>query len=126
MKTPFSDLPVRVLIYREDNDFVAHALEMDLLGYGKTEKAAKKALDEAIAAQIAFADSKERPAMVFSPAPRDIFKRWEAAQQAQIRGLSSRDQLTSLTARATVTSIASENIPTVSKPRTPAPRAKVA
>jgi len=40
MNTHHYDLQIRALVTKEDGEFVAHALELDLVGYGATEKAA--------------------------------------------------------------------------------------
>ena len=49
------DLAIRVLLSKEDGQFVAHALELDLVAYGDTEKEVRKSLHDAIVAQLTFA-----------------------------------------------------------------------
>lgn len=85
-KKPFNmdrhiyDIPARVLIYKEDGEFVAHALEMDLLGYGATQKEAMESLREMILCQISFAHEKQDADVLASPAPKTLFDRWEKAR----------------------------------------------
>jgi len=83
--TPIYDLGVRVLIYQEDGEFCAHALELDLLGYGKTEDEAISELLEVIRCQISFARSKNDDSILHFPAPQKFYNRWEAAHAAALK-----------------------------------------
>jgi len=85
------NLSVRVLVYPEGGGVIAHGLEMDLLGYGADEPAAKADLVRQIESQIFFAASKIDPGMIYFPAPADLFRRWESARKQQLRGM--RDSL---------------------------------
>ena len=60
MKIPQKDIPLRVLIYLEDGEFVAHLLEMDLVGTGQTAVEAQKELHDAFEAQITFLSPEQR------------------------------------------------------------------
>lgn len=84
VKTHVYDLNVRVLIYKEDDSIVAHALELDLLGYGKSIEEAKTNLKKAIDEQIRFCSHVDQPAMAHFPAPQEYFDRWEKAQRDSI------------------------------------------
>jgi hypothetical protein len=86
MKTHYYNLSIRVLVYKEGDQFVAHALELDIPAYGNTEEAAKKELEGLLDNQLSFAACKENSEMVNFPAPKDFFDRWEKANQAQLRG----------------------------------------
>ena len=79
------ELGVRVLIYQEDGVFCAHALELDLLGHGKTENDAITGLLEAIQCQVSFARSKNDDSLLPFPAPQEFYKRWESAHSAALR-----------------------------------------
>jgi len=85
MERHYYDFPLRVLVSREGDEFVAHALELDLLGYGSTESQARKALTDAIFSQISFAASKGLRSLLDFPAPREFFDRWEQVQKEGIR-----------------------------------------
>ena len=57
---------LRVLGYKEDNENIAHCLEMDLKGYGKTEKKAFSDLMDLIKMQVSFAMQKKTQFVVVS------------------------------------------------------------
>ena len=86
MKTRYYDLWIRVLIYKEGDKFVAHALELDVLADGATEKAAKKELENLLENQLSFASCVGKPEMVHFPAPQEYFDRWEKASHARLTG----------------------------------------
>ncbi len=86
MKTHYYDLVIRVLIYKQDDEFIAHALEMDIPAYGATEEAAKKELENLVENQLSFAASKGKQEMIYFPAPQEFFDRWEAAHRAYLKG----------------------------------------
>jgi len=74
-------LSFKVLEYKEDGEYVAHALEADLLGCGASPAAAIKELKEALDAQISFAMHKGDLGLITHPAPQEFFDRWEAAHK---------------------------------------------
>jgi predicted RNase H-like HicB family nuclease len=45
---PAQDIEYTVQIWKEGNQFVAHAMPLDVMSSGKTPEAARKALDEAV------------------------------------------------------------------------------
>ncbi len=103
MKTHYYDLFTRVLIYKEGNQFVAHALDYDLLGYGNTEADARRELEQLVENQVSFAAAeKEKPEMINFPAPKEFFKRWERINQAQRSGRKTRNKSAGLATKATV------------------------
>jgi len=55
METHYYDLFTRVLIYKDGRQFVAHALDYDLLGYGDTEEEARRELEKVVENQLSFA-----------------------------------------------------------------------
>ena len=85
METHVYDFPLRVLLYKEDGEFVAHALEMDLLGHGETHKSAISALKDMILCQITFAHQKKDAGLLSFPAPKEFFDRWEKARAAALK-----------------------------------------
>lgn len=86
------ELGVRVLISQEDGQFCAHALELDLLGYGKTETAAVESLLEAIDCQISFARYKNDDTLLSFAAPVEFMAKWEEAHTAALRKEMLRDK----------------------------------
>jgi len=67
-------LLLRAVLYQEDGLWVAHALEMDLLGTGGTETAALRELRSNAEAQLSFA--KQENLNPFRPAPKAIQDLW--------------------------------------------------
>lgn len=85
MKTHCYDLSIRVLVYKEGSQYVAHALETDILAYGDDVEAAKKELEGLLENQVSFAACMGKPEMVGFPAPKEFFDRWEKANKARLR-----------------------------------------
>ena len=102
MDTHIYNLQIRVLIYREDEECVARALEMDLLGYGKSEVEAVEELKRTIEAQLSFAHQMNDASLIGFPAKGDFFKRWDDAQQKALRSEILGDRSVKLEARAVV------------------------
>lgn len=108
------DVGVRVLIYQEEGQICAHALELDLLGYGKTESEAVSRLLEAIRSQMSFARSKNDDSILAFPAPREFYDRWETAHTAALRHQVCPERSRALAIKATWVAI--EKAP-LSKPK---------
>jgi hypothetical protein len=89
MDTNIYDFQIRVLIDHDGDAFVAHALEMDLVAYGRTEKTALKELESLIFNQISFAIEKGEEHLMIVPAPREYFVRWEQAHTAALKGIAT-------------------------------------
>lgn len=96
------ELSIRTLIYKEDESYVAHALEMDILAYGKTEKEACDELKKLLTNQLIFAALRGDPSMVYFPAPDEFFKRWEEAHAAKLKGAILPDRPLKWDAKAVV------------------------
>ena len=63
---------ITVLGYREGEKWVAHCMEMDILGYGDTQREALKDLMDLITMQVTFAFAQGRPDLLYSPAPPEF------------------------------------------------------
>jgi hypothetical protein len=85
MEKQFQNFQFRVLVYREVGQFVAHALEVDLLAFGETADAAVDELCNVINNQLNFARSKRDERLLHFPAEKELFDRWEAAHAAALR-----------------------------------------
>jgi len=96
---------VRVLIYEEDGEFVAHALEMDLLGYGNDEKGAAMDLADLIDSQISFAREQNDDSLLLFPAPKELFERWEKAHLETLRSKVFGDKCQRLDVKAVAISL---------------------
>ncbi len=79
---------------------MAHALEMDLMGYGKTEKAAVNELCSLIESQITFARHKGDDGLLSFPAEKEFFDRWEAAHTAALKREVLQDNIAELNVKA--------------------------
>jgi hypothetical protein len=111
VKSHVYDLNLRLLIYKEEDEWVAHALEMDLLGYGNSPREAKEAVKKAIEAQLEFASHIDNPKMAQFPAPKEFFTRWEKAQTHSVRGVfGPPDKCEKLKGRAEFVTIYSADI----------------
>ena len=80
---------VSVLGYLEDGDWVAHALEMNVIGVGDTWEEALSVLDENIRAQVSFAKYRGDDSLIFQPAPAEFFRKFREAREAELRALVS-------------------------------------
>ncbi len=88
----FFEILIDVLGYREDGDWVALALEMDLRGHGGTFEEAVDDLLELIEMQISFAVQKGQPEMIWKPAEPVWYARWaEERRQRFFDSVASRD-----------------------------------
>jgi hypothetical protein len=76
------NLRLRAVLYHEDGLWVAHALEMDLIGTGATETAALRELRSNVEVQLSFA--KQEQTNPFQPAPAEIQKLWEETNLAAL------------------------------------------
>jgi hypothetical protein len=85
MDTHIYNIVIRVLLYEDGGEWCAHALELDLVGYGKTIKRAMSQLSDLISAQISFARFKNDDSLLPFPAPKELFERWETAHAATLK-----------------------------------------
>jgi len=112
MNTHHYDLQIRALVTKEDGEFVAHALELDLVGYGATEKAAMDELSAMILAQISFAAQKGDNSLIPFCAPAEYYARWEAANLAALKQELFSDKPVQLDAKATVVTFTKQSVKT--------------
>ena len=67
-------VPLRVVLYREDGDWIAHCLEFDLIGDGTTKEKALASLSEAILLQLEVSIKHNAPENLFRPAEGRFFR----------------------------------------------------
>ena len=108
MKQHCYELAIRVLVWKEDGQFVAHALELDLVACGDTAREALDELHQTIIAQLSFAAQMEKPEMVNHPAPKTFFDRWDEANRLALAGIVCRDKAAELKGKATFICISPE------------------
>lgn len=67
-------LSLRIVFYREDESWIAHCLETDLVGVGETKRQAMTTLWDATALQFEASREWNNPANFFSPAEGRFFE----------------------------------------------------
>jgi hypothetical protein len=80
-KKPFPDklrLDLRVVFYQEAGFWVAHCLEMDVMGHAADKPQAMDNLLDAVVAQIAASIKVNNPANIFMPADAKFFEMFAA------------------------------------------------
>jgi hypothetical protein len=82
---PLRGITISVLGYREEDEWVALALEMDLRGFGANFDEALAELVEIIGMQLGFADFKRQPEMVFHPAAPEYFALFAQVREDRLR-----------------------------------------
>src|SRR5437773_5375066 len=70
-------ITLRVLGYRDRDGWVAHCLETDLVGQGRSYAAARRHLVELTKLQLSFATQMKDPRLFFRPAPQPVLARYE-------------------------------------------------
>ena len=81
-KPAYSEAMLNILGYREEGEWVALALEMDLRGYGETWDEALDDLSDQVLMQISFAHFKGQPEMIWKSAEEEYWERFRQAQRA--------------------------------------------
>lgn len=85
-------IPLRVIVYSELDEWVAHVLEFDIVGTGSTPEEAQEELRDAIDCHVSFCMQENINPM--SPAPKRLFDLWNAVQAREIsqsKKVSSKD-----------------------------------
>lgn len=67
-------LPIRILLYKDDEVWVAHCLEFDLCGHGDNKRTAIECLNRAIEIQVEHSVSFNNFQNLFSPAEGKFFE----------------------------------------------------
>lgn len=80
-------IPLRIVFYIEDGEWVAHCLEFDLVGTGDTRKEAIDLLGEAIFLQVQATIEHDNPANLFTPASGEVLRRFAAGKDVATAAL---------------------------------------
>ena len=88
--TEFIKFTARVLLYEDDDQWAAHCLETDLVGYGKTPQASLDNLIELTEMQVSFALFKQDYGLLDRPAPYHILEMYYNLQREDMRNLVSK------------------------------------
>ena len=75
--------PIRVVLYKEDELWVAHCLELDLLGSGRTRSVALKDLSVCIGLQLQESLNHDCPDNFFHPADGETWRRWAVGSKVK-------------------------------------------
>jgi predicted RNase H-like HicB family nuclease len=73
-------MPLRAVLYEEDSLWIAHCLELDLIGDGETQERALESLSKAIVIQVEATIKYQNPANLFKPAEGRYFRMFAAGQ----------------------------------------------
>jgi len=72
---------LHVLLYREEDAWLAHCLEFDTVAQGDTPTEARKGLENALDALISYAvEHKDVPGL-FRPAPRSLWEKFSSEER---------------------------------------------
>ncbi|MDO8136767.1 MAG: hypothetical protein Q6354_03920 [Candidatus Brocadiales bacterium] len=69
-------IDLRILIYREEGNWVAHCLELDIVGAGGTPEKAFNLMSELVEDHISFCFENKIEDKLFNPAPPEYWYRW--------------------------------------------------
>ena len=81
-------IPLQVVFYQEDGDWVAHCLQFDLVGVAKTKAKAMSLLFEAVDTQISESIATGNLQNLFTPADGEYFRMFAAGEdvaEAELR-----------------------------------------
>jgi len=88
------DITLNVLGYKEDSEWVALALEMDLRGYGSTFQEALKDLVNLVEMQVSFSEYKGQPDMAYHPAEATYWTLFSQLREDRLRHLAKAREAT--------------------------------
>jgi predicted RNase H-like HicB family nuclease len=78
-------ISLRVVFYKDRQHWIAHCLELDLVGHGRTRKGALRMMSKAIAVQVATSIKHNNPRNLFSPADGKVFAMFAAGEDVAMR-----------------------------------------
>jgi predicted RNase H-like HicB family nuclease len=73
------------LIYKEEGSYVAHCLELDIVGSGGTPEEALKEMRELVEEQISFHFEHGIENKLFRPAPAEYWNKWLKSKPFPVR-----------------------------------------
>lgn len=77
-------IPIRVIFYKDEQSWVAHCLEFDLMGDGPTKPDALTQLKEAVNLQVAASLEADNAANLFKPADGRFFEMFAAGKDVVV------------------------------------------
>ncbi len=82
------DISLRVVFYKEGSRWIAHCLEFDLAGDGRTKEKAFESLTASIGLQLEESFNHKNPGNLFSPAPSEAWEMFALGKDAAVGNLS--------------------------------------
>lgn len=84
---------LHVLIYQEDNNWIAHCLELDIVTANPKQSIVQKDIIDLIRAQIEFAREHDNTENIFKPAPpQEWAKLYYASKTCNVKKLKKPDK----------------------------------
>lgn len=77
-------MPLRVVFYYEQDRWIAHCLEFDLIGDGESQAEALECLQEAVRLQVAASVEHDNPDNLFRPADGRYFRMFAEGSQVAL------------------------------------------
>ncbi|QDU40352.1 hypothetical protein Mal4_47080 [Maioricimonas rarisocia] len=77
-------IPLRVVFYYHEDQWVAHCLEFDLVGCGHSREEALSLLTDAIAVQVDVSIDENNPANLFRPADGRYFEMFARGKPTRV------------------------------------------
>lgn len=68
---------LKLLLFKDGEEYVAHILDFDLVGTGATREEALKEVSDSATAQIAYALGHNRVRELLHPAPQEFYEKWK-------------------------------------------------
>jgi len=81
-----------ILAKKEDNLWIAHCLELDIVATSKTLKVLKKEIVDLIITQINYAFSNNNLKNLYHPAPAEVWKEFYACKESVERKIKLRSE----------------------------------
>ncbi len=78
---------ISVLGYEEDDMWVAHALELDVIGVDETFEKAFAVLKENVKEYMSFAKSQDDESLTFHPAPDELFDSFHEVKRLELQAM---------------------------------------
>ncbi|MEI8375933.1 MAG: hypothetical protein WCJ35_24175 [Planctomycetota bacterium] len=82
------DISLRVVFYKDGGRWIAHCLEFDLLGDGRTKEKALESLTASIDLQLDESFKHGNPSNLFSPAPSEAWEMFALGKDTAAGNLS--------------------------------------
>lgn len=80
-----TSISVNILIKKENGEFVAHCLELDIVAVADTKANVQREVITLICAQVDYAFSNDNLDNLFHPAPTEVWSEFFACKEAQER-----------------------------------------